>query len=179
MQITERGTLGPAFERRLAVALDRIVPPTPDLAGARYSAKMQLSSGRLWRLTPALVGIGAIAIMATSATVVTGSTNPAVWTQRAAITIKAVGHGPQSKPKPTQGTPSGQRSVPSRPNDSGGDHGQRSRHDRSDRSPRSGEDSDSRDSHHRAGGHDANSFRGFAVRSGHRWGPSSFRLWHV
>ena len=130
MQITERSTLGRPFERRLRAALDRIVPPTPHFAGARYrSMILPGRSGRIWRLAPALVGIAAIGIMATSATVATGSTNPAVWTQKAESTIKSVRHIAQSKPgpvqspkpKPSQGAPSSQQSGANHPaNSSGG-----------------------------------------------------------
>lgn len=122
MQITERGTLGPGFERRLRVALDRIVPPTSLLANARYRSMMPARAGRIWRLAPALVGIAAIGIMATSATVATGSTNPAVWTQRAASTIQSVRQVPESKPnaaestkpEPSHRAPSSQRAGTSR-----------------------------------------------------------------
>jgi hypothetical protein len=115
MQIAERAMLGPGFERRLSAVLDRVAPPTPLFAAARYRSMMPPRSSGIWRLAPAAVGIAAIVIMATSATVETGSANPAVWTQRAAATIQTVRHLPDTKPAPNPGAPSSQPAQTSRP----------------------------------------------------------------
>jgi hypothetical protein len=101
MQITDHEALNWILKSRLGATLDRIVPPTPAFADARYRSKAAARSSGVWRLAPALVGVGAIAIMAASATVATGSTNPAVWTERAASTIQAVRHVPEAKPAQT------------------------------------------------------------------------------
>jgi outer membrane biosynthesis protein TonB len=115
MQIAERAMLGPGFERRLSAVLDRVAPPTPLFAAARYRSMMPPRSSGIWRLVPAAVGIAAIVVMATSATVETGSANPAVWTQRAAATIQTVRHLPDSKPAPNPVPPSSQPADTSRP----------------------------------------------------------------
>lgn len=184
MQITERGKFGPAFDRRLRAALDRVVPPTPHLAGARYRATMQpIRSGRIWRLAPALVGIGAIGVMATNATVATGSTNPAVWTQRAASTIKSVSHiaqsrpGPGPKPKPSQGAASSQPSGAGHPTNSSGGERHLSRHERSGQLLRPWESPKPKFSYDRSSGDHADLFRDAYPRIGHRWRPNGFRLW--
>lgn len=186
MPITERGKLGPTFDRRLTAALDRVVPPTPHLAGARYRSAMQpIRSGRIWRLAPALVGIGAIGIIATSATVATGSTNPAVWTQRAASSIKSVSHIVQSKPgpvrgpkpKPSQGAASSQRSWASHSTNSSRADRHVSLHERSGRSSRAWESPESGSSYDRSSGDHANLLRDAYPPIGHRWWPGGFRLW--
>jgi hypothetical protein len=145
-------------------------------------------SGRLWRLAPALVGIVAVGLMATSATVATGSTNPAVWTQRAASTIKSVGHLPQSKagpvaspkPKPTQGDSdaSGQRSPDGPPANSANGERHPSPADRPERSPHRTEGHHTGFSDDRSGGNDVNlldAHLGFD----HQWRTGDFRLWRA
>jgi hypothetical protein len=115
MPITDHRALDRVLESRLRAVLSRITPPTPLFADARYRSEVAARSSRVWRLAPALVGIAAIAIMATSATVATGSTNPAVWTERAATTIDAVRHIPDSSPKAARSP----KPVPSRPSSQG------------------------------------------------------------
>jgi len=103
MQIPERRTPGPGFERRLKIALDSITPRTPHHFNARYRGTMWVRSRRSyrpWRLAPALMGLAAVGIMGLSAVAATGSSNPAVWTQRAASTIHAVSHIPENAPNP-------------------------------------------------------------------------------
>ena len=97
MQITERNPLGPHFDRRLRAALDRVAPPTPAVSRARYRSE-GLSSHRPWRFAAAVVVAGACSIAAVSAFAATGSPNPAIWTQRAASTIRAAGHIAAPKP---------------------------------------------------------------------------------
>jgi hypothetical protein len=99
MPITERGALGPGFDRRLKVALDAVVPSAPLFA--RYFLTPPVRSSRPWRFASALVGVGAVGVMALSAFAETGSANPVVWTQRAASTIQSVSHIPEASPPPS------------------------------------------------------------------------------
>jgi hypothetical protein len=113
MPIPERELLGPGFERRLKAALDKVVPPSPLLASARYRMSAPRRIGRAWRFAPALVAAGA-AVMAISATAATGSPNPSVWRDRAGTVFQSVTHLPGVSPKavqsakPPKGTPAGQ-----------------------------------------------------------------------
>jgi outer membrane biosynthesis protein TonB len=100
MPIPEPEMLGPALERRLKAALDRVTPPSPLLASARYKAAAARLPRKAWRLAPALVGIGAAGIALTAAAA-TGSPNPVVWTERAGSVIQSVGHIPATSPKAT------------------------------------------------------------------------------
>jgi hypothetical protein len=144
MPITERGTLGPGFEKRLKAALDGVVPPTPFASSARYRSATAQTLRWSWRLAPALIGIGA-ALITLTALAATGSPNPAIWTQRAGSAIESVRHVPATpktarspKPKPTQSTQAGPGSVSARPTPSGGHEGERSPEptDRPEDSPR-------------------------------------------
>jgi hypothetical protein len=110
MPITERGTLGPGFERRLKTALDSVVPSAPLFA--RYFLTTPSQSSRPWRLASALVGIGAMGIMALSAFAATGSPSPAVWGQRAVSTIQSVSHIPESSPNQPSPTPDARLAAP-------------------------------------------------------------------
>src|ERR1700693_5678663 len=96
MRTTDHNKLDPGFERRLKVALDRIVPPP---SFPRYASK---SMGRLrpWRIAPALLAAATAILLALAATATTGSPNPAVWTGDAASTIGAVGHVAEPSPSP-------------------------------------------------------------------------------
>ena len=115
MQITDRNALDWFLKSRLRATLDRVAPPTPSFADARYRSQVAARSGGVWRLAPAMVGVAAVAIMAASATVATGSTNPAVWTERAASTIQAVRHVPDATQKPAQSS----KPVPSHSSNQG------------------------------------------------------------
>lgn len=111
MPINERGALGPGFERRLKLALDSVVPSAPLFA--RYFSTTTAQSSRPLRFASALVGIGAVGIMAVSAMAATGSPNPAVWTQRAASTIQSVSHIPETSPNPAPSpNPEGRVAAP-------------------------------------------------------------------
>src|SRR5438309_5881562 len=118
MPIPERELLGPGFERRLKAALDKVVPPSPLLASARYRMAAPRRVGRPWRFAPALVAAGA-AVMAISATAATGSPNPSVWRDRAGTVFQSVTHLPGVSPKAVQSakppkvTPAGQGTGPS------------------------------------------------------------------
>ena len=98
MPIPEHEMLGPGFERRLKAALDRVVPPSPLLASARYRSAAASRARRPWRFAPALVGIGAAGMVITAAAA-TGSPNPAVWKERAGSVIQSVAHFPVASPK--------------------------------------------------------------------------------
>jgi hypothetical protein len=100
MSIIERDSLGPGFERRLKAALDAVAPRTPHAYGARYYSGRWARARRPWRLATALVGAGAIVLIAISAAAATGSPDPTVWTKRAALTIQSVSHIPETSPNP-------------------------------------------------------------------------------
>ena len=106
MQITERSTLGRAFERRLRAALDRVVPPTPHFAGARYrSMILPGRSGRIWRLAPARW----------SGSRPSGSWRPAPPWRREAPTQPSGRNGPPPRSSPSVTSPSrSQAPAPSR-----------------------------------------------------------------
>jgi hypothetical protein len=110
MPITERGTLGPGFEHRLKTALDSVVPSAPLFA--RYFLTTTSRSSRPWRFASALVGIGAMGVMALSAFAATGSPSPAVWGQRAVSTIQSVSHIPESSPNQPSPTPDARLAAP-------------------------------------------------------------------
>jgi hypothetical protein len=113
MPIAEQGPLGPDFERRLRAALDRVAPPTPYVSGARYRMTAARLPRRALRLATLLAAAGAAGVVSLSAFAATGSANPAVWTERAASTIKSVGHIPETpKTDPGQTPPSGQSAPP-------------------------------------------------------------------
>src|ERR1700693_1252543 len=112
MRTTDHNKLDPGFERRLKVALDRIVPPP---SFPRYASK---SMGRLrpWRVAPALLAAATAILLALAATAATGSPNPAVWTGDAASTIGAVRHvaeaSPSPQPSPAPPAPPRKAAVP-------------------------------------------------------------------
>jgi hypothetical protein len=118
MPIPEPELLGPGFERRLKAALDKVVPPSPLLASARFRAAAPRRVSRAWRFAPALVAAGAAA-MAITATAATGSPNPSVWRDRAGTVFQSVGHFPGSaspkapSAKPPKVSPAGQGTGPS------------------------------------------------------------------
>ena len=126
MPIPERELLGPGFERRLKAALDKVVPPSPLLASARYRTGATMRMSRAWRFAPALVAVGAAA-MAITATATTGSPNPSVWRDRAGTVFQSVSHlpgaaNPKAVPsaKPPKTTPASQGTGPSHSTPSSG-----------------------------------------------------------
>ena len=119
MPIPERELLGPGFDRRLKAALDKVVPPSPLLASARFRSGAPRRINRAWRFAPALVATGAAA-MAITATAATGSPNPSVWRDRAGSVFQSVGHfsgsaSPKAvqSAKPPKASPAGQGTGPS------------------------------------------------------------------
>jgi hypothetical protein len=89
--------IAPGFEWRLKVALDRVTPPS---GPPRYA--MAQPSVRPWRLAPIALAGALTVLLALTVTAATGSANPIVWTQRAASTIKSVGHAPEASPSPDE-----------------------------------------------------------------------------
>lgn len=112
MPTAEHDPLGPDFDRRLGAALDRVMPPTPNVTGARYRLTSATLPRRALRLGSALAAAGALGVVSLSAFAATGSPNPVVWTERAASTIS---HIPEAGPKSeaTQNPPSSQNGAPS------------------------------------------------------------------
>lgn len=84
MPRTEGGPLGPAFDWRLSVELNRV---RPRWSSPRYLNAHPRRIGA-WRLAPAGLAAGVIGILALSAYAATGSANPVVWEQRIVTTIQ-------------------------------------------------------------------------------------------
>jgi hypothetical protein len=114
MQITDRRTLGPGFDRKLKTALDSVAPRTPHHFNARYRRTMWVRSRRprrAWRLAPALIGVAAVGIMGLSAVAATGSSDLAVWTRHAASTMPFISHIPDNQPQAPAPDPRGNAPV--------------------------------------------------------------------
>ncbi len=84
MPKTDDDPLGPAFEWRLRAALDRV---QPRFSRPRYAN----ATGRVhaWRVAPMALAAGLAGVLVLSASAVTGSANPAVWTSRIVTAIEA------------------------------------------------------------------------------------------
>lgn len=91
--------LGADFERRLRRALNRTQPPTPRPAQARFSQGFP-TNHRFGGMKPAVAAACALAVLMAAATAVSGSPNPAVWTQRTVTTVQSVTHMAASSPTP-------------------------------------------------------------------------------
>jgi hypothetical protein len=95
--------LGPDFDERLGAELDRLSPPTPLPANARFkvspSAYRPINGTKL-----ALASAGAVAVLMLGATALARSPNPAVWVS----TVRSVTHAGESSPSPS---PDGPHSV--------------------------------------------------------------------
>ena len=109
MPKTEDDPLGPHFAWRLRAELDRIQP--------RFSSPRYLSAGaRLrvgaWRFAPVALAIGATSILGLTAWAATGSTNPAVWTERMTTVMHTV---PSPTPESTPAPPKSQALPPPAP----------------------------------------------------------------
>jgi outer membrane biosynthesis protein TonB len=92
--------LRPDFEKRLKAGLDRVRPPTPLPQAARFN-RLPPRRRRLFSFKPALALAAALAVLMVAASALTGSANPATWTQRAVTTIESVTHAPQTSPSPS------------------------------------------------------------------------------
>ena len=95
--------LGPHFDERLGAELDRVSPPTPLPANARFhtspSAYRPITGRKL-----VLASAGAVAVLMLGATALARSPNPAVWVS----TVQSVTHAGESSPSPS---PVGPRSA--------------------------------------------------------------------
>ncbi len=110
MPKTDPDPLGPNFAWRLRAELDRVQP--------RFSSARYLSPGAggrvgSWRFAPAALAIGLAGIVGLTAYAATGSTNPAVWTERAKSVIQAA--PPSPTPESTPGPARPQVAPPAAP----------------------------------------------------------------
>ncbi len=96
MPKTEDNPLGPLFEERLRAELDGVNP--------RFSSPRYLLPNRVGtrRFAPAALAIGLAGIVGLTAYAATGSTNPAVWTERAKSVIQAAPPSSESTPSPAK-----------------------------------------------------------------------------
>jgi hypothetical protein len=88
--------LGPDFDERLGAELDRVTPPTPSPASARFNISpsgYRPITGR----KVALAVVGAVAVLMLGATALARSPNPAVWIS----TVQSVTHASESAPSPS------------------------------------------------------------------------------
>jgi hypothetical protein len=101
MQMADMGPLGPDFYYRLRRALDRVQPPTPLAANARYRTATIRTSSQPRRFMMALA-LGAIAALVAAAGTIAagGSPNPVSVTQRFVTPILPVSHVPLQSPSP-------------------------------------------------------------------------------
>lgn len=101
MQMADLGPLGPDFYHRLRRALDRVEPPTPMAANARYRTATIRTSSQPRRFMMALALGAIIALVAAAGTIAAGgSTNPVSVTQHFVTTILPVSHVPLQSPSP-------------------------------------------------------------------------------
>jgi hypothetical protein len=102
---------GKEFDQRLRAALNRSLPPTPRPERARYSRTLGASHPMLG-FKVALAAACAVALTI-GVSAITGSADPAVWTQRAVTTVQSVTQ--HSEPSPTSETehpPQGAQTKP-------------------------------------------------------------------
>lgn len=83
MSKTEGDPLGPGFAHRLRLELDRV---RPRYSEPRYATIAPRRVG-VWRLAPVALVISVGALVALTASVATGSTNPVVWTEEVVTKI--------------------------------------------------------------------------------------------
>ena len=116
MPKTEGDPLGPGFDWRLSVELNRVRP--------RWSSPRYLNAPPhrvgAWRLAPVGLVAGVIGILALSAYAATGSANPVVWEQRIVTTIQPI-MVPEATSAPTPAEP--QREVAPAPEPTSHDNG--------------------------------------------------------
>jgi membrane peptidoglycan carboxypeptidase len=102
MPKTDGDPLGPHFGWRLRAELDRVQPP---FSSPRYLSKNAGRRVGAWRFAPIALAIGITGILGMTAWAATGSTNPAVWTDRAKSIINAASPSPVPESTPTPATP--------------------------------------------------------------------------
>src|SRR5260370_1696984 len=88
------------FEKRLMAGLDRVRPPKPLPRAARFN-RLPPRRRRLVGSKPALALAAALAVLMVAASALSGSANPAIWTQRAVTTVESVTNAPQTSPSPS------------------------------------------------------------------------------
>lgn len=91
MPSAEDDGLDAELERRLRRELDAI---PPRIARARY---LDARRPIIWRLAPAALAAALVGVLAISGYAETGSTNPAVWRDRAVNLIRPANPGPASQ----------------------------------------------------------------------------------
>lgn len=97
--------LGADFERRLRRALNRTPVPTPQPEQARFS-QTNPTYQRFGGMKPAIAVACSLAVLMGAATAVSGSPNPAVWTQRTVTTVQSVTHTASSPTPEPEKAPS-------------------------------------------------------------------------
>src|SRR5260370_40913609 len=110
--------LGPSFDKRLRAELDRVRPPTPRPAMARFGL-MPGPSRWMVSLKPALAVGAALRLLSVAASAASGSPNPGVWQQRAVTTVEELTQSAPPSPTPEQvKAPAAQPAPPAHPHPS-------------------------------------------------------------
>ena len=99
--------LGPDFDERLGAELDRVSPPTPLPANARFNTSPSGYRPMTGRKV-ALAVVGAVAVLMLGATALARSPNPAVWV----TTVQTVTHALESSPSPSPEGPAPVQPAP-------------------------------------------------------------------
>ncbi len=99
--------LGPDFDERLGAELDRVSPPTPLPANARFNISPSGYRPMTGRKV-ALAVVGAVAVLMLGATALARSPNPAVWV----TTVQTVTHALESSPSPSPEGPAPVQPAP-------------------------------------------------------------------
>src|SRR6202165_4465890 len=89
--------LGPDFDERLGAELDRVNPPTPSPANARFNTSAtgyRPITGR----KVALAAAGAVAVLMLGATALARRPQPPGW----GSTVQSVTHASESSPSPSE-----------------------------------------------------------------------------
>src|SRR5712692_9512804 len=99
--------LGPDFDERLGAELDRVSPPTPLPANARFNTSPSGYRPMTGRKV-ALAVVGAVAVLMLGATALARSPNPAVWV----TTVQTVTDALESSPSPSPEGPAPVQPAP-------------------------------------------------------------------
>ena len=111
MPKTDPDLFGPGFVGRLRQALDRIEPPRGEPRYLSMGSRPRRLSAL--RLTPFAMAIGLTGILGLTAWAATGSTDPAVWTNRVETVIGT--SAPTAAPSPAAIPPDNEQSGPAAP----------------------------------------------------------------
>jgi hypothetical protein len=98
MPKTDKDPLGPGFAWRLRNELDRVQPL---YSSPRYLSPSAVVRVAAWRLAPVVLAVALTGILGLTAWAATGSTNPAVWTERVVTVIHPALPSPTSEPAAT------------------------------------------------------------------------------